>query len=131
VNLVASYQWGKKRKSWQADLRWNFGTGFPFTQTQAFLPNAGYGNVTNNWENKNEELYILLAELNKGRFPAYHRLDVSLKKKFFIGERHVVELNASVTNLYDYSNIFYVDRLTANIIYQLPILYSIGVGWSF
>ena len=131
MNILASYQWGKKRKSWQADVRWNFGTGFPFTQTQAFLPNLGYGQISDNYMEKNEEIYTLLADLNKGRLPAYHRLDLSIKKKFFIGERHVVELSASATNIYNYSNIFYVDRLTTNIIYQLPILYSVGVAWSF
>jgi hypothetical protein len=131
VNVLASYQWGKKRKSWQADVRWNFGTGFPFTQTQAFLPNLGYGNISDDWMQNNEEIYILLADINKGRLPAYHRLDVSLKKKFFLGERNIIELSASATNLYSYKNIFYVERLTTNIIYQLPILYSIGFGWSF
>jgi hypothetical protein len=131
INLLASYQWGKKRKSWQADLRWNFGTGFPFTQTLAFLPNQGYGNISGNWFSDNEELYVKLAELNKGRLPAYHRLDFSFKKKFFLGERHVIEAIASISNVYNYSNIFYVDRLTANVIYQLPILYSFGVAWSF
>ena len=131
MNLVASYQWGKKRKTWQADMRWNFGTGFPFTQTQAFIANIGYGNICGNWMEQNEELYILLADINQGRLPSYHRLDISLKKKFFMGERHLIELNASVTNVYNYQNIFYVDRKTAGIIYQLPILYSIGVAWSF
>jgi hypothetical protein len=131
INLLASYQWGKKRKTWQADVRWNFGTGFPFTQTQAFVPNLGYGNISENWMQNNEEIYILLADLNLGRLPAYHRLDFSCKKKFFLGERNIIELSASVTNVYSYKNIFYVDRLTANIIYQLPILYSIGFGWSF
>jgi hypothetical protein len=131
VNFLASYQWGKKRKTWQADVRWNFGTGFPFTQTQAFLPNAGFGNISDNWMQNNEEMYILLAELNQGRLPAYHRLDISLKKKFFLGERNIIEVSASATNVYDYRNIFYVDRLTANIIYQLPILYSLGFSWSF
>ena len=131
VNLLASYQWGKKRKSWQADVRWNFGSGFPFTQTQAMLPNLGFGHISENWMENNEEIYVMLADINQGRLPAYHRLDVSLKKKFFLGERNVLEASVSVTNLYDYWNIFYVDRLTANIIYQLPILYSVGVAWSF
>jgi len=131
VNLLASYQWGKKRKSWQADVRWNFGTGFPFTQTQAFIPNLGYGHISDNWMENNEELYIKLADINLGRLPAYHRLDLSLRKKFFIGERNVIDVNASITNVYSYKNIFYVDRLTSKIIYQLPILYSIGFGWSF
>ena len=131
VNMLASYQWGKKRKTWQADVRWNFGSGFPFTQTQAFLPNLGYGHISDDWMQNNEEIYIMLADFNKGRLPAYHRLDISLKKKIFLGERNVLEASVSVTNLYDYWNIFYVDRLTANIIYQLPILYSVGVAWSF
>ena len=131
LNILASYQWGKKRKSWQADVRWNFGSGFPFTQTQAFIPNLGFGNITDNWMEKNEDIYIMLADINKGRLPSYHRLDLSLKKKFFIGERNIIELSASVTNVYNYSNIFYVDRLTTNIIYQLPIIYAIGVAWSF
>jgi len=131
INFLASYQWGKKRKSWQADIRWNFGSGFPFTQTQAFLPNLGYGFISDNWMEKNEGIYTLLADINQGRLPSYHRLDLSLKKKFFLGERNIIELNASITNVYNYSNIFYVDRLTANIIYQLPILYTIGVAWSF
>jgi len=131
VNLIASYQWGKKRKSWQADVRWNFGTGFPFTQTQAFLPNLGFFHLSDDWVGKNEQLFVMLADINKGRLPAYHRLDISLKKKFFIGERNVIELSASLTNLYNYSNIFYVDRKTANIVYQLPALYSIGFSWTF
>jgi len=132
INLLVSYQWGKKRKTWQADVRWNYGTGFPFTQTQAFLPNLGFGGIGDDFNKQNEEIYILLSEdINKGRLPSYHRLDVSLKKKFYIGERNIIELSASVANVYSYNNIFYVDRLTAKIIYQLPVLYSFGVAWSF
>jgi len=131
INLLTSYQWGKKRKSWQVDLRWNFGTGFPFTQTQAFIPRFGYGNISDNWINNNEEIFVMLAEINKGRFPSYHRLDLSMKKKIFLTERNLIEISTSITNLYNYSNIFYIDRLTANVIHQLPVLYSIGIAWSF
>ena len=31
INFVASYNYGKN-KSWKTDLRWNLGSGFPFTQ---------------------------------------------------------------------------------------------------
>ena len=48
-----------------------------------------------------------------------------------VGERHVLELNVGATNLYNYHNIFYVNRVTNGIIYQLPILYSFGLNWSF
>ncbi|UPT68324.1 MAG: TonB-dependent receptor [Sphingobacteriales bacterium JAD_PAG50586_3] len=38
VNAVVSYNFGKEQL-WQADVRWNFGSGLPFTQTQGFLRN--------------------------------------------------------------------------------------------
>ena len=54
-----------------------------------------------------------------------------MKKKFYLGERNVIDLSASVTNVYNYKNIFYVDRITSEKIYQMPVLYSFGVTWSF
>ena len=40
VNLVGSYNFGKN-ESWEATVRWNLGTGFPFKQTK------GVGEITN------------------------------------------------------------------------------------
>lgn len=133
LNIMASYAFGKKaRKSWQVDLRWNYGSGFPYTQTQVAYPHiTGDGLISGDFVTENESMYLLLDELNKGKLPDYHRLDFSIKKKFFIGERNTIELNASITNLYNYDNIFYVDRSSGSIIYQLPLLYSFGVNWSF
>lgn len=131
VNVMLSYAFGK-RESWQIDLRWNFGTGFPFTETQAFYPNyVPATGIADDYITANETLEFMLAELNQGRMPAYHRMDVSLKKKFFIGERHTIDLSVSATNVYNYSNIFYVNRSTNEIIYQLPILYNVGFSWGF
>ena len=130
VNLILSYSFGKKR-SWQADLRWNFGTGFPFTKTRGFYPHYNPASITDNYVSANEELSFLLSDLAAGRLPNYHRLDVSIKKKFFIGERHEIDITLSATNVYNYHNIFYVNRITNNVIYQLPILYNIGFSWQF
>ena len=41
INLVASYYWGQDRL-WEASVRWNFGSGFPFTQTKGFYPEIGF-----------------------------------------------------------------------------------------
>ncbi len=132
VNVVASYAFGKKpRKTWQVDFRWNFGTGFPFTETQAFFPHVTGTDLNENINQNNQDMYVLLSDLNEGQLPNYHRLDLNIKKKFFIGERHLVELNLSATNVYNYQNIFYVNRVSQDIIYQLPIVYSLGVAWSF
>jgi len=130
INLLASYSFGK-RKSWQIDARWNFGTGFPFTQTQAYYPHYDPVSVGDDYIHSNEEVYFLLGEFNQARLPSYHRLDIGAKKKFFLGERNSLELSLSFSNIYNYRNIFYVNRTTNDIIYQLPFLYYFGLTWRF
>lgn len=130
INLLCSYGFGKRR-SWQIDLRWNFGSGFPFTQTQAYYPQMNITTFDIDYVTANETVNFVLADYNKGKLPNYHRLDLSVKKTFHIGERHCIDVSAGVTNVYNYKNVFYKDRITNQTIYQLPILYSIGVSWHF
>ena len=131
VNIILSYAFGK-RSSWQFDVRWNFGSGFPFTQTQANYPYLSFTEgIGSSYIESNEELNFILADLNKGRLPNYHRLDVSAKKKFYLGKRHVIDISLSASNAYNYQNIFYVNRATNEKIYQLPFLYNVGLSWSF
>ena len=130
INLLASYGFGKRR-SWQIDVRWNFGSGFPYTQTQSYYGNLDASSFSMDYISTNEGLNFMLADYNGGRLPNYHRLDISAKKIFHIGERHTIEASVGVTNVYNYKNIFYQDRITNKTIYQLPILYSIGLSWHF
>ena len=130
VNLLLSYAFGKRR-SWQIDARWNFGTGFPFTQTQTYYPHYAPTSINDDYVTANEDLYFLLAELNQARLPNYHRLDIGAKKKFHIGERNTLELSVSFSNIYNYKNIFYVNRISNEVIYQLPFLYYFGLTWRF
>ena len=130
INLLASYSFGKRR-SWQIDLRWNYGSGFPYTQTQSYYGNLNASAFNVDYVSANEGLNFILADYNGGQLPDYHRLDLSAKKAFHIGERHTIEASVGVTNVYNYKNIFYQDRITNKTIYQLPILYSIGLSWHF
>ena len=130
INLVASYAFGKRR-SWEINCRWNFGTGFPFTQTQAFYPHYDPSNLSEDYTTVNEDVYFMLAEFNAARLPSYHRLDLGAKKKFFLTQRQTLEVSFSMTNVYNYKNIFYVNRSTNDIIYQLPFLYYFGLTWRF
>ena len=109
INLVASYSFGKRR-SWEINCRWNFGTGFPFTQTQAYYPHYDPTYINDDYVSANEDVFFLLAGLNEARLPSYHRLDLGAKKKFFLGPRHSLELYFSMTNIYNYKNVFYVNR---------------------
>lgn len=133
VNLVASYTFGKK-KLWSADVRWNFGSGFPFTQSAGYYgpkPTFLDGINTGVEEVNSSGVEVIYGELNGGRLPDYHRLDFSLKRVFNISDRSKIEASLSVTNIYDRENIFYIDRVRFETVYQLPLMPSLGVNWRF
>ena len=80
INFVSSYTFGNNN-SWKADARWNLGSGFPFTQTQGYYENIPFtGGINTDYITQNGELDVIYAELNQGRLPYYHRLDLSLSK---------------------------------------------------
>jgi len=131
VNLVGSYTFGKDLL-WTVDARWNLGSGFPLTQTTGFYELLTFqGALDQSYVSQNGELGIRYGELNEGRLPFYHRFDLSLKRKFVISQRSTIDATVSVTNVYNRENIFYVNRVTAERVNQLPILPSVGVSWTF
>jgi len=131
LNLMFSYTAGKKR-NWIFDVRWNYGSGFPFTQTQGYFEKINFSNgINSNYTTSNGELGILYADYNEGRLPSYHRLDLSIKKIWNFGRFSKLEADLSVTNVYDRSNIFYFDRVTYKRVNQLPIMPSAGLSFNF
>ena len=132
VNAVYSRKLGK-RNSWELNARWNFGSGFPFTQTAGFyepqdLDNGIYTDITTS---NSDDLGFVLADLNQGRLPTYHRLDIGAKKIFFFKGKSKLEIDFSITNVYDRKNVFFVNRFTSEVIYQLPILPALGFNYYF
>lgn len=131
INLVASLKFGKK-DLWQANARWNFGSPFPFTQTQGFYESVQFPNgIGSDIRNQNGNLAINYAEINKGRLSYFHRLDISIQRTFHLSKLSTMEVTAGATNVYDRKNIFYRTRITDEKIYQLPIIPSLGVNVSF
>jgi hypothetical protein len=132
VNFLGSYRFGSKLL-WEFGARWNFGSGFPFTQTQGFYGQYNFLNgLDTDYITGNPDLGIIYAdERNGGRLPTYHRMDLSLKRKFILGKYSSLEINASVTNVYDRPNIFYFDRIRYERVDQLPILPSMGATFTF
>ncbi|WNJ21028.1 carboxypeptidase-like regulatory domain-containing protein [Pontibacter sp. G13] len=149
VNVVASYRTGsfglQKRgdeqvkpkfnePKWEFSLRWNLGSGFPFTQTQGYYESLqlGFEGAETDLATQNGQLGIFLSEdLNQGRLPYYHRLDLSAKRRWLIKNAMLVEVSANVVNAYDRNNIFYFDRVTKETLYQLPVLPSLAATIKF
>jgi hypothetical protein len=131
INIVGTYRFGK-HLTWEFSARWNFGSGFPFTQTQGNYEKITFDNgIYSDYISDNGKLGIIYADLNEGRLPTYHRLDVNLKKRFYLTERSKIDIDLSLVNVYNRKNVFYQDRVTGEIVYQLPFMPSLGVTWAF
>lgn len=131
VNLVVDYVFDKKSR-FSANARWNFGSGFPFTQTQGFYEKFDFqGGPSTDYVSGNGQLGILYGGFNQGRLPTYHRLDASLRYNFKTRKNFKSWIVLSVTNIYNRKNIFYFDRVNYTRVNQLPILPALSYNASF
>jgi hypothetical protein len=131
VNLVGTYTFGKKRNL-DFSIRWNFGSGFPFTPTQGYYPQIDFNNqFTSNYTSSNATLGYVPGDYNSQRLPDYHRMDVSIKWFYDINTHTRFEVNIGATNVYNRENIFYYDRIKNKRVNQLPILPNINLSIKF
>jgi hypothetical protein len=131
VNFILSYTLGARRQ-WEFSARWNLGSGFPFTQVQGFYEYLTMpGGINANYETENGQLGVVYAELFGGRLPYYHRLDLDVKYNLLLGVHSKLVFDLSVINVYDRQNVFYVDLVTNEVVYQLPVMPSFGLTFYF
>lgn len=132
-NAVAAYTFGKK-KEWDISARYNIHSPFPFTQTQGFFENVPMSSngIGTNYLTTNGQLGVMYAnEINGGRLSWYHRLDLSVKRRFTLTKKSSLDATFAITNVYNRSNIFYVNRFTNARVYQLPLFPSLNLTWNF
>ncbi len=133
LNAYGSYGFGRD-DLWEVGFRFTYGSAFPFTQTLGFIedPRLRDNPVLANVLTGNGDLDILLSPTrNGGRLSDFHRLDLNLQRAFPFGDRARLDVTASVTNVYDRNNIFYVDRVSTERVDQLPILPSLAATLYF
>ncbi len=133
ANIVATYNAGKKQDI-ELSARFNYGSAFPFTLTQALYENINFsqGGLNTDYLGQNGNLDIVYdTKINGGRLSDYHRLDISVKKKFAVSEHSDVDATFGLTNAYNRQNIFYIDRITNEKQYQLPIFPTLALSFSF
>ena len=101
-------------------LRWELGTGFPFTQTVGYYDRLGLSDIFRGSSlGETGRPYAILGERNAARLPTYHRLDLSGTYRFII-KPITGSVGVHVVNLYNRKNIFYFDRKTGQQINMLP-----------
>lgn len=130
INIVSSYTLDKK-KHWEVNVRWNFGSPFPVTPTQGYFQQLDLTNFMNNYTNTNGSLGYVSGGLFSSRLTYYHRLDLSVKYRCTFSSRNALEVSGSITNAYNRSNVFYFDRITYTQKNQLPFLPSVNISYTF
>ena len=119
VSLIAQYEMGE---GWILSAVWIYNSGFPYTQTAGYYDKLHIDDLFSAGD-LFDSFYPspLLGERNTVRMPDYHRLDLSLSKKFTLGSINLI-LDASVVNVYDRKNVFYFKRESGERVNQLPFL---------
>ncbi|KAB2908663.1 MAG: TonB-dependent receptor [Ignavibacteriales bacterium] len=127
INILAGINPGA---NWQFTANWVVASGMPFTPITGFFNKLMLdGNIPINILN-NYEPEFLYDTKNSARLPYYHRLDLSITKKFSTAIADFT-LGASVLNVYNRENIYYFDKKTGKRINQLPIFPAFFVKAEF
>lgn len=106
---------------WQFSAMWTYSSGLPFTQIIGYYDKLYLTDLFAEWYVDQRTPYTMLGTQNLGRLPDYHRLDLSLSKKFdFNFMRVAFDLN--IINVYNRKNIFYFKRDTGERVNMLPFL---------
>ncbi len=111
-------------------VRWKLTSGLPYTPITGF-----YGLLPFNPYNLPsyvpQPLYgqVIFGNLNSARLSGYQSLDISAAYSFDFGGVHL-NIQGTVINVYDKRNVFYINNITGNVIYQLPTLFNISLGWN-
>jgi hypothetical protein len=119
LNTLISLEIG----SFTAGIRWQFGTGLPYTRPMGFDDLLDFRDRLPMVNQDRGIRRVILDKPYQGRVPTYHRLDMSLERSFQITTTGwELNLQAGAINVYDHSNLFYYDLYTHKRIDQLPIV---------
>ena len=112
------------------NARWQFGSGLPFSEALGFDEFVLLTGPTDVFEERGQTR-VLYTYPYGGRLPAYHRLDISLERTFTVSTHTALTLQASGTNAYDRTNLFYIDLFTLDRLDQLPFIPAVGLRLEF
>lgn len=127
VNLMAGLDLG----NYTAGVRWELGSGLPFTRPMGFDELHRYTDKLPIVKHEFGTQRVIINDFYQGRMLSYHRLDVSLERAFDFPTSQI-NLRIGATNLYNRANMFYYDVYTHRRVDQLPFApyASLKVEWK-
>jgi hypothetical protein len=115
--------------NFSANISWMYGTGLPFTRPLGFDSYYTFEerppDVTGDYGNPR----IIMDRPFEGKFPDYHRLDISLEQKISLGIVNL-RVQGGAINAYDRVNLFYYDVFDQKGINQLPLMPYMSVRFE-
>ncbi|CAN5618117.1 TonB-dependent receptor [soil metagenome] len=141
INVVLQYE---LPRGVETGVRWNYGSGLPYTRpvaqhaVWAYDPGGGrYRAPTSARRGIDaERLFVVLGDRNVHRYPAYHRLDATVRRSFQ-PRWGTLTPYLQVLNVYNRQNVLFYfynfDRTppTRSGLSMFPILPTIGLEASF
>ncbi len=122
-NILLGYNFGNE---WTASAVWSLRSGMPFTPIAGFYDRMPINNVWGDYVFEPYQPVIYWGDRNSYRLPYYHRLDISVSKRFQFYFTHLT-FEGSILNIYNRKNIFYFDKDTGKITYMLPFFPSVSL----
>lgn len=108
--------------SWTLSTTWLYHSGFPFTQQVGYYEKINLDDLVMDYLLFNSlSPIVFFDQKNLMRLPDYHRLDLSLSKKFDFSFMKL-NLDISAINVYDRKNIFYFEQDSGKRVNMLPFL---------
>lgn len=111
---------------WFFNINWVYNSGLPFTKIQSYYPKYNISSYFGSLTGEIFTPYGILDDINMGRLPDYHRLDLSITKNIDWGI-FTSEANLSFINVYNRKNIFYFKRDTGERVNMLPFFPSFSL----
>ena len=119
-------------KNFDFTLRWEFGSGLPFTQTLGYFDQLKFGNgFPDPFYTETGTPQTLYGQKNASRLPAYHRMDASITYQFDLFSFVRTSAGINLINVYNRRNVFYFERGTGKRVDMLGFFPSVNVNLEF
>ncbi len=127
--LNMSAGWQPVNRLWLR-ARWKLTSGLPYTPITGYYGLVGFDPYNlPGYVGQQSNSQVMFGSLNTARLPGYQSLDVSASYDFHVYGADFT-LQGTIINSYNWRNVFYINNITGDVVYQLPTVFNISLGWN-